>query len=289
MFFRLLPLALWSTPLVGQDTSSLSEEYLFIRGIDGNVYMGRLLHTDSARVVLQTTAFPELSIPRRSIKRMRRITARQARQTLLPEEMPVAGSYFVNSSAYGVRRGEVYYGTTMLLFHQVALGVSNQFSIRGSGLIDPENFYLPTWIAPKISFPIQENLTHLALEGILGRGFDSFLDLGQDASLSAIQGLFTVGDRTTNLTLGSGLSWRGGQWPQRPFLSASITVQDGRRFAFMTENYFFVADGINTYSGAVGGRIYGRRVNLDLGITMTILEFDYIFIFPILGLSINFY
>ncbi len=287
--FCLLALVLWSASLTGQSTPSISEEYLLIRAIDGNLFTGRLLRMDSAEVVLQTEAFPQLVIPRSSIKRMREVKKQFLTPTFFAEETAIAGAYFVNSSAYGLRAGEAYYSTAMLFFHQGAYGFSDHFSVRVNTFFDFEDFYLPVWVAPKISIPIRENFLQVALEGMLGRGFDNFEDFEQEAYLSALQALFTIGNRTTNLTLGGGISWRDKQWSQRPFFSVSGTAQVSPRFAFMAENYSFVAYGTSGHIGAFGGRFYGRKVNLDLALAVSREELGDVLLFPWVGFSVNFY
>ncbi|MCS7035251.1 MAG: hypothetical protein RMJ33_02575 [Saprospiraceae bacterium] len=287
VLWLLFVLSLPSYALLAQGVPNVSEEYLLIRGIDGNVYMGRLLRMDSAEVVLQTVAFPELAIPRRSIKRMRQITAHQAKQTFIAEETTISGNYFFNGSAYGVRSGEIYYRTTMFVVQQGAIGFSNNFSIRGGGFI--EFNYMPTWIAPKISFPIRRNLIQFALEGMLGRGFENFVNFPEKGNPSALQGLLTIGNRTNNLTLGGGFSWRQGQWSQRPFFSVSGTAQVSKRFGFIAENHSLVVYRYKSYYGAFGGRIYGRRVNLDLAVMVVVEANSEPYLFPLIGLGVNFY
>lgn len=244
---------------------------------------------DSAEVVLQTKAFPELVIPRSSIKRMREATKRPFNLTFSAEETAVAGAYFANESAYGPRKGEAYYSTAMLFFHQGVYGLSDHFSVRVGTFFDFEDFYLPAWVAPKLSIPIRENFLQVALEGMLGRGFYSFGDFENEAHLSAMQALLTIGNPTTNLTFGGGISWRDRKWSQQPFFSISGMAQVSPRFAFMAENYSFIAYGSRGHLGALGGRIYGRRVNFDLAIAISRQELGDVFLFPWIGVSVNFY
>ncbi len=280
---------LWPTTLSAQNEPTVSGEYLLIRTIDGNLFAGRLLHMDSAAIVLETPIFPELVIARSAIRRMRDIPARRFKSPPIAEETPVAGTYFVNTSAYGLRSGEIYYGTGLLLLHQVAVGLSDHLSVRGNLLVDFELFYLPTWVSPKFSFCLREDVLQVAVEGTLGRGFEGFMDFNQGTDLSALQGLLTVGSRSNHLTLGGGFSWVSKQWSRRPFFSLSGSVQLTRSFALMTENYSLLLYGANGYVSAFGGRFYGRRVNADVGlVTYHELEFG-VSIVPWLGLSVNFY
>ncbi len=285
----LVALILWSVSLTAQNTPPISEEYLFVRTIDDNLYVGRLLRMDSTEVVLQTKVFPQLVIPRSSIKRMREAKKRSFNPTFSAEETAIAGAYFVNESAYGPREGEAYYSTTMFFFHQGAYGLSDHFSIRVGTFFDFEDFYLPAWVAPRLSIPIQENFLQVALQGMLGRGFDNFGDFENEAHLSAMQALVTIGNRTTNLTFGGGISWRDRKWSQRPFFSISGAAQVSPRFAFTGEGYSLVAYGSRGQLGALGGRIYGRKVNLDLALAISWEELGDVFLFPWVGVSVNFY
>lgn len=289
MLICFLALMLWGTSLAAQNTPPVSEEYLLIRAIDGNLYIGRLLRMDSAAVVLQTEAFPELVIPRSSIKRMGEAKKRPLNMTFAAGEAAIAGAYFVNGSAYGPHTGEAYYSTAMLFFHQGTYGLSEHFSIRIGAFFDFEGFYLPSWVAPKLSIPIRENFLQVALEGMLGRGFDNFEDFENEAHLSAMQALITVGNRTTNLTFGGGFSWRDRKWSQQPFFSVSGTAQVSSHFALMTENYSFVAYGSRGHLSAFGGRFYWRKVNLDLAVAISREELGDVFLFPWVGMSVNFY
>lgn len=280
---------LWNASLAAQNTPPISEEYLLIRAIDGNLFTGRLLHMDSAEVVLQTEAFPQLVIPRSSIKRMREVKKRSLSLAFAAEETAIAGTYFVNESAYGPRKGEAYYSTAMLFFHQGAYGLSDHFSVRVGTFFDFEDFYLPTWVALKLSIPIRENFLQVALEGMLGRGFNTFEDFRNEGHLSAMQTLVTIGNRTTNLTFGGGISWRDQKWSQQPFFSVSGTAQVSPHFAFMAENYSFIIYGSRGHLGAFGGRIYGRKVNFDFAIAISREELGDVFLFPWVRGSVNFY
>ncbi len=273
--------------LAQQPDAEVREEYYKVFTTDGNRFAGRLLRMDSIEVVLETEAFPELVISRRVIKRMYSVPARRFAQALSAEETPVAGHYFINGSAYGPPAGSGYYATTLLMFHQAGVGLSDNFSMRGAVIFDIEDFNFPTWTAPKISFPVKQHVLQVALEGVLGRGFATFNENGED-DFAGLQLLATVGPRTTNLTVGGGVAWINGRWSRQPFFSLSGAFQFRPRVALISENYIFRLYGSSAVTSGFGMRIYGRRANLDLGLLLTREEY-YVYAFPLLGLSVNFY
>lgn len=273
--------------LLGQEISDKTT-YMLVRTEDGNQYIGRLLQMDSATIVLETPIFPELAIPRYAIKSMKPVSLKRTRQSFSAEEIPIAGAYFVTSSAYGVPVGESYYSNGMVLFNRYGVGLSPYFSVQAGLLVIFEDFIFPGWVAPKISIPLQQNLLTVALEGVIGRGFDIFTDY-EETTLNGLQALMTLGSRTNNLTVGCGLAWSGLKWARQPQFSLSGTLLLSKRMALMTQNYFFLDRSASerVHIGMIGSRLYGRVVNFDFGVNVIKQSF-YTDVVPWLGLGISF-
>lgn len=274
--------------LPAQEVLEVKEEYLLIRTHDGNEYTGRLLRSDSAVVVIETRVFAELVLPRGEIRRMRSVSPEHARPDFLLEGTPIAGSYFANTSAYGVPAGKGYYSSAVLLYHQVAFGLSEHVSVRGNIFLD---FYdYPTWVAPKISVPVLKDAIQVALEGSIGRGFNVYYNDVNRSDLSLLQALITLGKRSMNLTAGGGVSWGGAQWAQRPFFSVASSVSAGKRWVLMSENYFFRVYGEDERLDIIGARYHGRKFSFSLGV-VSARQGDILIstIIPWAGAMLNFY
>ncbi|MCS7035250.1 MAG: hypothetical protein RMJ33_02570 [Saprospiraceae bacterium] len=281
-------LLLWSCALWAQEGANASEEYVLIRTTDGRQYMGRLVRADLSVVVLETQRFSELVIPRSAVRRMKYISPRQLQPDFLLEGAPVAGTYFANTSAYGVPAGSGYYSTTLLLHHQVAIGLSDYVSVRGNTFLDFN--YSPMWIAPKISFPVIEDVVQVALEGSLGRGFEEYFSDQKRSDISFLQGLVTLGKRSTHLTFGSGFSWSGGQWGRGPYFSISSSVGVGKRWALISESYFFRVYRRNERFDIAGIRYHSHKICLTLGLLSARQEnVHFTTIIPWAGAALNFY
>lgn len=255
---------LCSLSLSAQDAPNSPEKYLLVRTTDGNRYIGRLLRANSLELVLETPVFPELVIQRSHISRMKLLPPEHAQPDFLLEGVPIAGTYFANTSAYGIPAGKGYYSSALLLHHQVAWGVSEYVSVRGNIFLDFDDY--PMWVAPKISVPVLKNAIQVALEGSIGRGLNVYYSDFNRSDLSVIQGLITLGKRSMHLTAGGGISWGGGQWAQRPFFSISSSVNAGKRWVLISENYFFRVYGEEERLDIIGARYHGYRFSFSLGI-----------------------
>ncbi len=273
--------------LLGQKSGDKTT-YMLVRTEDGNQYVGRLLQMDSTTIVLETAIFPELPIPRYAIKSMKPVSLKRARQSFSAEELPIAGAYFVTGSAYGVPAGESYYSNGMVLFNRYGVGLSPYFSLQAGLLIYFEDFIFPGWVAPKLSIPIRQDFLTVALEGMIGRGFDVFTEY-EETSLNGLQTLMTLGSRVNNLTVGCGLAWSGMRWARQPMFSLSGTLLLSKRMALMTENYSFLRryDNERVYASTIGSRVYGRVVNFDFGISI-LRESAYTDVVPWLSLGVSF-
>ncbi len=268
----------------GQDTARLQEAYVVVRTVDRNIFYGRLLRADSTAVVLKTEVFPELSIPRQGIRRMKSIELDRFQSRTLPiSSLPIAGSYALASSAYGIPAGEGYFANTLLFISQLGVGFSDHFSLRANLFFDFEEFFFPSLIIPKVSFPMRDNRLAIAFEGIFGRGLDNFTEDGS-SNLIAFQGLVTVGSRMNHLTGGVGLGNTNRRWGYRPLFSASGSVQIGERWCLLTENYFLHMYGEPSHIGNVFARLYDHSVNFDFGLLANFYEE---IVLPFVGLSVN--
>ncbi len=289
---RLLVLLLCCLPghrmgvVAGQNTHRASEEYLLVLTADGNRFVGKVLYQDSATVTLSTRVFTEIAIPRAHIKSTRWVPAQHFSKNIDATETPIYGTYFVNSSAYGIPRGSGYYMCSMLLFHQVGVGLSDHFSLRGGVMIDFDAFYFPSVIVPKVSIPIWKDRLHAAVEGLIGRGFDDFHPEYTNTDLTMLQGLITIGNRADHLTVGGGVSWSGGRWGKEPYFSLAGTKRIAERFSLIAESISFLDYDWRVFNSMVGGRIYGRKINFDFAVVWSP---DYDEFLPWASLSVNFY
>ncbi|MCS6929662.1 MAG: hypothetical protein NZM43_09215 [Saprospiraceae bacterium] len=272
-----------------QDIFSPGPQYILVRTTDNNVYSGRLLRMDSTEVVIQTIVFDKIAIPRSAVRRLRPVSVNHTRLDFAPEQTSVGGIYLLNGSAYGIPPRQKYYSSFFPFYHHVGIGLSNGLSVRGHFALFADNFELPTWIAPKISIPILKEKLIFAAEGLLGRGFAYYIP-PLTSDFGGFQLMLTIGSRMNNLSVGSGLAWFGGYFPQRPFFSFSGIVQLAKRLSVQTENYVFRQLENLIHMGGLGLRYHGRWLNIEAGsVFQTGGDLVGVQALPWLAVSVNFY
>jgi hypothetical protein len=105
-----------------------------VETIDGNEFIGRIVFEDEEKIILNTTTFGELSIPRSSVKRLSAIKPERIIEGVHWFENPQASRYFWAPNGYGLKAGEGYYQNIYVFYNQFSYGASDYFSI-GAGII----------------------------------------------------------------------------------------------------------------------------------------------------------
>jgi len=267
----------------GQTTKDTTILYR-VETVDGNEYIGTLVSQDVKSIVLKTDQLGNITLRKADIRKMTPIEGDQMKDGVLWFDNPQATRYFWQPNGFGLKKGEGYYQNVWIFFNQFSYGVTDNFSI-GAGIVPLFLFSgssTPVWLTPKFSIPIVEDQFNVGIGGMLGTVLGE-----EEAGFGFVYGTSTVGDRNTNMSLGLGYGYAGGDWANAPLISLSGMFRTGQRGYLVTENFY-----INTVDGdllllSFGGRRLIKNVGLDFGLFFPVLSEDF-FALPWLGISIPF-
>ncbi len=144
----------------------------------------------------------------------------------------------------------------------------------------------PVWITPKVSIPVVKDQFNVGVGAFVGTVIG---DNENSGGFGLIYGNTTFGPREKNITLGLGYGFAYGEWSQYPTFSVSGMSRVGKKFAFISENYFISAGGETVALLSAGGRFIGRKVSIDAALVAPFAsEQDFFFAFPWLGINVPF-
>lgn len=272
-----------ASPQTVPDTTALYR----IETLNGNEYIGNILGQDSARISFKSHQLGDISIRRSEIKQMEQINIQRIIGGKFWFENPQSSRYFWAPNAYGLKAGEGYYQNVWVLYNQVSVGLSDNFSI-GAGMIPLFLFAgtsTPVWVIPKISIPVIKNQLNIGAGAIAGAV------LGEDdAGFGIVYGVTTIGNRDNNISLGLGYGYASGDWAKTPLINLSAMLRTGSRGYFVTENYFIsIGDNVTTLISFGGRAIIRRAAGLDYGLLIPISkDIDSMIAIPWLGITIPF-
>jgi hypothetical protein len=238
-----------------------------VETLDGNEFIGLMVSQDSLEVKLETSSLGKVTIPRTSIKTITWLKPSSLKGGKFWSENPQSGRYFWSPNGYGLKKGEGYYQNIWVLFNQASVGVTDYFSV-GAGIV-PLFFFggisTPVWIVPKFSIPVVKDKFNLGAGALVGTV------LGEsNSSFGLVYGLGTIGDRNTNLTLGLGYGFAGGEWGSKPVITLSGMTRLSPKTYLMTENYYIGNIESPVVLLSFGGRTVIKKSGLDYGLFIPI-------------------
>lgn len=234
---------------------------------DGNTYIGHLIEQDAVKIRLRTEKMGDLNFLRTEIDRITTIQSKQMVKGVYWFDNPQATRHFWAPNGYGLKKGEAYYQNVWILFNQVNVGVTNNFSL-GAGLFPGFLFggaSTPMWIGPKFSIPVSKDKFNIGVGGLLGTS--SINEKGSGFGL--LYGMTTFGSRDTNFTIGLGYGYSDGKMNSSPMINFSAIVRVSARGYFLTENYYLGSDS-KAILISLGGRRIVNRTGIDFGLFIPI-------------------
>lgn len=279
-------LLLMLMPIIAYAQQFNDTTLVHVEMVDGNEFFGKILGQDTAQIVMSTQVLGELTIPRSAIKQIVILRNGKIIEGKLWGENPQAARYFWTPNGYGLKAGEGYYQNVWVLFNQVSVGVSDQFSL-GGGIVPLFLFAggpTPVWITPKFSIPISKERFNLGGGALIGTV------LGENKNGFGIAyGIVTFGDQDKNLSAGLGYGYAGGEWNNAPVVNISAMIRTGPRGYFLTENYFFSNSNERVVVISAGGRYLIKKASIDYGLVLPFFkEQDRFFAIPWLGIVFPF-
>lgn len=245
----------------GRDTAQLWQAITR----DGNTYLGQILTKSAQELRLQTTNLGPVTIQLADVVRLSPLTGAYQRQGRWYLPNPIAERYLFQSSAYPQAKGTVNYQNVLILFNQVNVGVSRNFSLGLGGM--PLFLFggtpSPLWVAPRLSFPIQPERWYLGGGAFIGTAVGA-----ETGVFGYAYGLTTVGSPDRQVSVGLGYGFAGGSWSELPAFLLSGLLRLSPKTYLLSENYLLGVGDSNFYLLSVAGRSAGPRLSLDYGLVL---------------------
>src|SRR4030042_583145 len=265
----------------GQNTPDTTRTFR-VETKDGNIFTGYILAQDSVSLILKTEELGEIKIPLSKIKSKTELKELVIVDNKIWLPNPQSGRYFWSPNGYGLEEGSSYYQNIWVLYNQISISITNNFSL-GAGVIPAFLFAgapTPAWIVPKISIPVVRDKVNVGTGAFLG----AILGEGS-AAFGLLYETTTFGSRDRNFSLGFAYGFAEDSWMNRPIINLSTMLRAGPRGYFISENYIipyelkswdfgYMGDYQVKKKSAVvislGGRSIIRNVGLDYSLWIPI-------------------
>lgn len=190
---------------------------------------------------------------------------------------PHSTRYFFGPSSIPLKKRSGYYQNVLVTANFANYGVTKNISIGGGFEFISTLLGYPIWfLTPKVGFDISENI-HLG-GGFIMAGFAT------EGTATLGYGVFTLGSAETNLSVGAGYGFAGGELTDYPAIMLSGTHRISNVIALLSENYFFPnAFGDSLYFGIHGIRILSHKNSFDIGAIVIPAIVDFIPALPYVG------
>ena len=252
---------------------------------DGNEFFGKIVSQDEEKIKLKTEKLGEIAIQKTEIRSIVPINTNRIIRGKYWFDNPQSARYFWSPNGYGLKKGEAYFQNVWVLFNQVSVGITNNFSI-GAGLVPLFLFSgspTPIWITPKFSIPLSGNKVNLGVGALLGTVVGT-----SHSDFGLVYGITTFGTRDRNVSLGVGYGYAGGQWGNTPTVSLSTMLRISPKIYLMSENYYLDTGQDVLVLTSFGGRWVISKVGIDFGMIMPVVVHEDLFVIPWLGVTVPF-
>jgi hypothetical protein len=286
---------LFNIPAAGQNVTDTTKIYR-IETNDGNSFTGHIMQTDSISLVLVTGGYGKIKIPLSLIKSRKEITDFKIVKNAVWLTNPQSGRYFWAPDGYGLEKGSSYYQNIWVLYNQVSVSASDNFSL-GLGVVPLFLFAgapTPVWLLPKISIPVVKNKINVGTGALLG----AILAEGT-GGFGLLYETTTFGSRDRNLSIGFAYGFAGDSWMSRPIINISTMIRTGPKGYFISENYIipyeseewnyddFVHKQKSAFVFSLGGRTMIHNIGLDYSLWIPVnADIESFMAIPFLGVTI---
>lgn len=242
-----------------QTTNTKAAEIIVIYTKDGSTFTGKLVESNQQQITIETESLGQLTIEKSKIESINSpgdssnpFSSTSAFDHPGNEQ---ATRYFVTSSGFNLKKGEMYFENIAVFFNSFGFGITDKFSLIVGGelaslLFDQEFPIL--YIAPKFSL-LQSDQTNIS---IIANYFDSpgsYFD-----GVLSLQSAFTFGDRKTNFTIGPGIGYNVDN-----LLSDDLVVPFNISFSFaLSKRVSLVSDNIFAFFDSDVEGVYSMGVRI---------------------------
>jgi hypothetical protein len=284
LFFLMISLAtMMTSQLYGQAIQDTTLLYN-IDTKDGNEFLGHIMFRDTSLLIFKTESYGNITIRKDNVKKLELINQAQIKEGKIWIENYQDSRYFFSPNGYGLRKGEAYYQNVWVLYNQVSVGGTKNFSI-GGGIVPLFLFAgapTPVWVIPKVSIPIVKNKFNIGAGALVG------YVLGEDGTgFGILYGTLTGGSRDKNVSLGVGYGFFDGEFAKKPIINLCVLIRTSPRSYFMSENYYVPFEDGSMVLFSLGGRSIIKRIGLDYGLFVPFSsDIDSFVAIPWLGVTV---
>ena len=235
----LLTLALGLTILIANaQTDVVGKKYIY-EFRDGTTIIGTFVKDDGGNIYINNLEGKETYLPRVMVAQIHEVTDENLKGGEYWFPNLHDSRYFFSPSAFGLEKGEGYFGHSYWLLWQAQYGITDEFSIGAGTTL----FGFPGTVNAKYSFNIKKDL-NAAIGWFWVGDLFGYSDGEVTSLLNMPYAVVTKGSKENNITLGAAFNlatpfedWRNSEVEpsQRLVLNAGGTFRMGRRFAFVFE------------------------------------------------------
>lgn len=207
---------------------------------DGNVYIGTIISENDEAILFRSRNIGDIELKKINIKHREKIDPSRLKNGEYWFENPHATRYLFGTNGLSLKKGEGYYQNAWIFFNNLNYGLSENVSV-GAGFVPVFLFgvnSLPVWIMPKVSIPLRTENLHVAVGGLFG----GVIGVDDGFGLGIAYGVVSYGNSDSNVTLGMGLGYAGGDWGKNPIFTLSGMHRIKNKLYLISENYFVFVD-----------------------------------------------
>ena len=235
----LLTLALGLTILIANaQTDVVGKKYIY-EFRDGTTIIGTFIKDADGNIYITELDGKETYLPRVMVAQIHEVTDDNIKNGEYWFPNLHDSRYFFSPSAFGLEKGEGYFGHSYWVMRQAQFGITDDFSI-GAGVMA----IVPITLNAKYSFNIKEDINAAAGWFWVGDLFGWFSPdpIDERTIFNMPYAVITKGSKENNITLGAAYNFGGSDddndevdFKERLVLNAGGTFRMGRRFAFVFE------------------------------------------------------
>jgi len=248
---------------VNAQTNEVGKKYIY-EFRDGTTIIGTFVKDEGGNIYINDLEGKETYLPRVMVAQIHEVTDDNIKNGEYWFPNLHDTRYFFSPSAFGLEKGEGYFGHSYWLMWQAQYGITDEFSI-GAGTT-PWGF--PSSLNAKYSFNINKDL-NTALGWFWVGDLFGYTDGEMGSLLNMPYAVITKGSKENNITLGAAynLATPFDDWgdtevepSKRLVLNAGGTYRLSRRFSFVFEAWLLNPGEDMEVMGGPGIR-YFRKVN----------------------------
>ncbi len=240
-------------PAAGTESSPVTELVL----ADGTRLVGRVVSESAGIIEFRTAGGMDVRVAADQVVSRRILRGRLVDGTFRPEDPNVSRLLF-SATGRPVGKGRGYFADYYVFLPFLAYGVSDRVTLAGGVSLVPGATEQLVYVAPKVTLVNTE-------ETALSAGMLAGTVTGEDEWGGILYAVGTRGNGDSEVSLGLGFLFGGGEVADQPIFMAGGTLRLGRTTKLISENYFVIEDGIHMLvSGGI--RFFGERLAADLAL-----------------------